>query len=188
MSFNRYAHIKIDKTKRKVLVKELSVLNKEEISAGIHKEQGKQEVSKSGFKLIDVAVQNNFGNSFVMPRTVRFKKKGKWFVISKGHQINIPETRFIGKIIQEQGERTFLMDVVKSEIHLVIKQYINAKDAVREIGKFMRDRIRGYISNKEFTPNAPMTVEAKGFDKRLFDKGLLYNAIRYKSRKTKQNG
>ena len=49
----------------------------------------------------------------------------------------------------------------------------------------MRDRIKGYIDEKIFEPNAPMTVEAKGFDQRLKDKGLLYNSIKFYSKKAK---
>jgi len=163
-------------------------LDKEKITAGIHKKEGSQTVSESGFKMIDVAVQNEFGNSFTMPRTVRFKKNDKWYIIKQGTTIKIPETRFIGRLIQNHSERTFLIDVVKAELHLVFKNYQTGPEAVRNIGKFMRDRLKSYISNKEFQPNAPMTVDIKGFDQRLFDKGLLYNSIKYSSRKTKQNG
>ena len=123
-----------------------------------------------------------------MPRTVRFQKNDKWFVIKQGTTIKIPATRFIGRLVQNYSERRFLIDVVKAELHLVLKKYQTGPDAVRNIGKFMRDRIRGYILNKEFSPNAPMTIEAKGFDQRLFEKGRLVNSIRYGSKKAKQNG
>lgn len=182
-----YAKLKIDRRNREALVKELKILDKERITAGIHKKEGSKEVSESGFKMIDLAVQNEYGNTFTMPKTVRFKKNEQWFVIKQGTTIKIPETRFIGRLIQDYTERRFLIDVVKSELHLVFKNYLTAKEAVRNIGKFMRDRIRGYITNKEFEPNSAMTIAAKGFDKRLFEKGNLFNSVRYRSRKTNLN-
>ena len=47
----------------------------------------------------------------------------------------------------------------------------------------MMNMIKSFIDKKEFQPNAPMTIEGKGFDKRLYDKGLLYNCIKWRSRK-----
>lgn len=187
MNKNSFAKLHIDKTKREALVKELSTLGKEQITAGIHKAEGKQVVSESGFKVIDVAVQNEFGNEFAMPRTVKFQKNGKWFIIKQGTKIKIPETRFIGRLVQNYSERSFLIDVVKAELHLVFKGYQFAHEAIRNIGIFMRDRIRGYIDNKEFQSNSPMTIEAKGFDQRLFEKGTLYKSIRYRTRTKQQN-
>ena len=73
-----YAQLKIDKKKRTVVLKELQKLNLEQITAGVHAADGKQVVGYNGFKLIDVAVQNEYGNSWTMPRTVRFFKNGKW--------------------------------------------------------------------------------------------------------------
>jgi len=79
-----FAKLNINKKNREVLIKELKLLEKEKITAGIHKKEGSQTVSESGFKMIDVAVQNEFGNSFTMPRTVRFKKNDKWYIIKQG--------------------------------------------------------------------------------------------------------
>lgn len=185
---NCHAKLKIDKSNRIALMKELEQLRAERITAGIHKAEGRKVVSKSGFRMIDVAVQNEYGNTFTMPRTVRFKKNGQWFVIKQGTTIKIPETRFVGRLVQHPSELKFLKITVQAELHLVLKGYQTATAAVRNIGQFMRDRIRGYIVNKEFEPNAPMTVAAKGFDQRLFEKGQLLKSIKYRSRRTKQNG
>ena len=64
------------------------------------------------------------------------------------------------------------------------KKY-TATAVARDIGRFMEEMIKWFIDAKQFEPNAPMTIEGKGFDKRLFDKGKLYNAIKYKVRKRK---
>lgn len=192
--FNKpYASLKVEKSKRTALLKELRKLDREEITAGIHKAEGNKQINDKGVKLIDIAVQNNYGNEWTMPRTVRFQKNGKWFVIKKDTLIKIPATRFVTRLIENQNERSMLFDYVKAMLHI---QFSNAnrfseikiKDTVKDIGVYMRDRIKSYIDDKIFEPNAPMTIEVKGFDQSLKEKGRLYNAIKYKSKKAKQSG
>ena len=188
-----YAKLVKEKSNRVALLKELLKLDREEITAGIHKGVGSKIINDNGVKLIDIAVQNHYGNEWTMPRTVRFQKNGKWFVIKKDTHIKIPATRFVTRLLENQGERRYLIDYVNSVLHI---QFSNANrfaeikltDSVRDIGRFMRDRIKGYIDRKEFEPNAPMTVEAKGFNQRLKDKGLLYSSIKFHSKKAKING
>lgn len=185
-----YARLVKEKSNREALLKELLKLDREEITAGIHKGAGAQKINDKGVKLIDIAVQNHYGNEWTMPRTVRFQKNGRWFIIKKDTHIKIPATRFVSRLIEDQGERRMLIDYVNAALHI---QFSNANrfaeikitDSVRDIGRFMRDRIKGYIDEKIFEPNAPMTVEAKGFDQRLKDKGLLYNSIKFYSKKAK---
>ena len=93
-----YATLKVDKKKRTVVLEELQKLNLEKITAGIHAAEGNQVVSDSGFKLIDVAVQNEFGNSWTLQKTARFFKNGKWWAIKKGTTINIPATKFVAPV------------------------------------------------------------------------------------------
>lgn len=192
--FNKpYATFTKEKSNREALLKELRKLDREEISAGIHKKEGAQSVDSKGAKLIDIAVQNHYGNEWTMPKTVRFKRNEKWFTIKQGTPIKIPAARFVSRLIENTNERRYLIDYVKAVLHI---QFSNANrfaeikisDTIKDIGSFMRDRIKSYIDEKVFEPNRPMTIEAKGFDQRLKDKGLLYNGIKYKSKKTKQGG
>ena len=69
-----YAKLKIEKKSRILLTKELRKINMEKVTAGIHARDGQLKVSDSGFRLIDVAVQNEFGNRWVLKKTVRFFK------------------------------------------------------------------------------------------------------------------
>lgn len=185
-----YAKLIKDNKNRLVLFEELQKLNREEISAGIHKTEGSQVVDEKGTKLIDIAVQNNYGNEWTMSETVRFKKNDKWFAIKKGTHIKIPATRFITRILENRSEKEYLITAINSYIAIQLSKAnrfgeIRVSDTVRQIGQFMCERIRSYIDDKAFEPNAPMTVEAKGVDQRLKDKGLLYNSIKYKSKKSK---
>ena len=188
-----YAQLVKQKSNREALLKELLKLDREEISAGIHKTDGAKSVDEKGTKLIDIAVQNHYGNEWSMPHTVRFQKNGKWFAIKKDTHIKIPATRFVSRLLENQGERQMLIDYVNAVLHI---QFSNANrfaeikitDSVRDIGRFMRDRIKGYIDDKVFKSNAPMTIEAKGFDQRLKDKGLMYNSIKFHSKKAKRSG
>lgn len=52
----------------------------------------------------------------------------------------------------------------------------------------MKNAIKRNIDDKIFKPNSPLTIAIKGFDKRLFEKGTLYNAIRYRSKKARVQG
>ena len=186
-----YAQLKIDKKKRTVVLKELQKLNLEQITAGVHAADGKQVVGYNGFKLIDVAVQNEYGNSWTMPRTVRFFKNGKWWTIKKGTSIKIPATKFISRIIQDPMERRNIVDSFKASLHILLnygKYGYTVKDLIKEVGSDMRDAIRRNIDLKIFQPNAPMTIAIKGFDKRLFEKGTLYNSIKFRSKKAKVEG
>ena len=188
-----YATLKVDKKKRTVVLEELQKLNLEQITAGVHAADGNQIVSKSGFKLIDVAVQNEFGNRWVLKKTVRFFKNGKWWVLKKGTTINIPATKFVSRILQDPTEKRNVIDNFKACLHILLKygkvgEGYTVRDLVKDVGSWMRDRIRAGIDKKMFEPNAPMTMMIKGFDQRLFEKGTLYNAIKYRSKKAKVEG
>lgn len=185
-----YATLKIEKKKRTLVFKELQQLNMEKITAGIHAADGQQKVSDSDFRLIDVAVQNEYGNSYTINKTRRFFKNGKWWTIKKGTNINIPATRFVSRIIQDPYEKRSLIDNFKAELHILFKysKWYSAKDVVKNIGSYMRDRIKNGIDKKIFVPNALMTIAIKGFDKRLFETGTLYNAIKFRSKKARAEG
>ena len=190
--YSPYANLKIDKKNRVEIEKQLKELGIKQITAGIHKEQGAQMVGEKA-RLIDIAVQNEYGNEWVEPRTVRFKKNDKWFYIKQGTTIKIPATRFIGRLVQNTGYRAALVTEVQTNIHMMLASYngydskkTNAQDVARETGKYMVQMIKSFIDDKEFTPNAAMTGEGKGFDKRLYDKGTLYENIKWRARKDKK--
>ena len=148
-------------------------------------------VSKNA-RLIDIAVQNEYGNEWVEPYTVRFQKNGKWFYIKKDTSIKIPATHFVGRLVQNTGYRAGLITEIQASIHMMLAPYNGydskketAKTVARDIGRYMMNMIKGFIDKKEFQPNAPLTIEGKGFDKRLYDKGLMYESIKWRSRKQK---
>lgn len=182
-----FAKLKVDKKNRVLLVKELRQLDRERITAGIHASDGSQIVSKNGFRLIDVAVQNEYGNKWTLNESVSFYKNGQWWHLPKGKTIKIPATNFVGRLIKDLGERRTLIDAVKSELHLVInypKQY-KIINAIRSVGEYMVNRIRYGIDKKMFQDNSPMTIAIKGFNKRLYEKGFLYNSVKFRSKKAR---
>lgn len=186
-----YAQLVKEKSNRVALLKELLKLDREEITAGIHKGVGAQKINDNGVKLIDIAVQNHYGNEWTMPRTVRFQKNGKWFVIKKDTHIKIPATRFVSRLIENQGERVQLIDEVEVNLHILFSnanrfKEMSINDTIKRIGTFMQNKIKSYIDEKIFEPNAPMTVEAKGFNQRLKGKGLLYESINWGSKKLRK--
>lgn len=192
MAFERpYASLQIDKKNRVALEKQLKELGVERITAGIHKVQGAQMVGKNA-RLIDIAVQNEYGNEWVEQKTVRFQRNGKWFYIKKGTSIKIPATHFVGRLVQNTGYRAGLITEIQASIHMMLAPYNGydskketAADVTRGIGRYMVQMIKSFIDKKEFGNNAEMTIAAKGFDKRLYDKGTMYNAIKWRSKKQK---
>lgn len=192
MAFERpYASLQIDKKNRVALEKQLKELGVERITAGIHKEQGAQMVGKNA-RLIDIAVQNEYGNEWVEQKTVRFQRNGKWFYIKKGTSIKIPATHFVGRLVQNTGYRAGLITEIQASIHMMLAPYNGydskketAADVTRGIGRYMVQMIKSFIDKKEFDNNAEMTIAAKGFDKRLYDKGTMYNVIKWRSKKQK---
>ena len=187
-----YAKLIADKKKRTLLMRELRQLHLERISAGIHKADGKQVVSDNGFRLIDVAVQNEYGNSWTLKQTVSFMQNDKWYHLKKGTRIEIPATHFVGRIVQDPTEKRNLIDVFKANLHILLKYgNVGEGDTVREfikdVGSYMKQAIKSGIDRKIFKANAPMTIDIKGFDQRLYDKGLLYKSIKYRSKKAKVN-
>lgn len=186
-----FASLQIDKKNRVALEKQLKELGVERITAGIHKEQGAQMVGKNA-RLIDIAVQNEYGNEWVEPKTVRFQRNGKWFYIKKGTSIKIPATHFVGRLVQNTGYRAGLITEIQASIHMMLAPYNGydskketAADVTRGIGRYMVQMIKSFIDKKEFGNNAEMTIAAKGFDKRLYDKGTMYNVIKWRSKKQK---
>jgi hypothetical protein len=186
-----FASLEIDKKNRVALEKQLKELGVERITAGIHKEQGAQMVGKNA-RLIDIAVQNEYGNEWTEPKTIRFQRNGEWFYIKKGTSIKIPATRFVGRLVQNTGYRAGLIDEIQASIHMMLAPYNGydskketAQSVVRSIGRYMANTIKSFIDNKEFSNNAEMTIAAKGFDKRLYDTGTLYNSIKWRSKKQK---
>ncbi len=187
-----YAKLLRQKSCREALLKELKKLDREVISAGIHKSDGAKVVGSDGVKLIDIAVQNHYGNEWIMPRTVRFQKNGKWFAIKKDTHIKIPAARFVSRLIENRQERVRLLEEVKADLHIQFSNAnrfgeIKVSDTVKNIGQYMKNRIKSYIDDRVFETNAPMTVEAKGFDQRLKDKGLLYESIDWRSKKQRKH-
>lgn len=193
MAFNRpYASLNVDKKNRIALEEQLKELGVQQITAGIHKEQGAQMVGNNA-RLIDIAVQNEYGNEWTEPRTVRFQKNGKWYAIKKDTRIKIPATHFIGRLVTDTYYRDDIIGEVKLALHYIVAPYngysytkrYNVKAGVRQVGKRMVELIKWFIDNKKYQPNAEMTINAKGFDKRLYDKGTLYESIKWRAKKAK---
>lgn len=189
---DNYAKLIADKKKRTLLMRELRQLHLERISAGIHKADGKQVVSDNGFRLIDVAVQNEYGNSWTLKQTVSFMQNDKWYHLKKGTRIEIPATHFVSRILQDPTERRNLIDVFKANLHILLKygnvgEGYTVKEFIKDVGSYMKQAIKSGIDRKIFKANAPMTINIKGFDQRLYNKGLLYKSIKYRSKKAKVN-
>lgn len=163
-----HATVKVDKRKRILLVKELRELNMEQITAGIHKKEGRQTY-ENGARMVDVAYWNNYGTK------------------------NIPATLFVDRLIKDPIEKRNLLDTIKIELYVLLKygeqgKLIKASEVVRNIGNYMKGRIQQGIDDKIFLPNAESTIKRKGFDWRLIESGKLYHSIRYGSKKARVEG
>lgn len=177
------AFIKVDKRNRTLLLRHLKLLDGLAATAGIQKEEGRTIISQ-GFRMIDLAVQNEFGISYVVNKTRRFFSPfvGEWFTLKKGTSITIPATRFVSRIIINKKIRQKIVKAVAQEYQRLLLRKTTAKRAMQKISEFMANEIKLGIIGRDIKPkrNSPMTVRYKGFNHRLFARGSLLDAIKGK--------
>lgn len=153
-------------------------LDKHNVTVGIHRDTGSKQIGNNGFTLIKNACIQEFGNTQTVKKTRRFKSPmtGKWFVIKKGTELNIPPRIFV-RIFNDKKEKKDLTEAFKNQIEVYPKKgdAIAVYDGVGYLAKWkMRNRITGH---KIRPKNAEMTKEYKGSNTPLYMTGGLYFGI-----------
>ena len=134
---------------------ELSWLADRDIHVGFQRGKG---VYENGADVADVAMYNEFGTSKIPPRPFMeqsFKRHEQEYV--------------------EESEEIFGAMIKGQEV----------KPLIRKFGEKVKKDIVDEIEKGEFVPNAPSTVAKKGFNKPLYETGLMEKSISYYTEKRK---
>lgn len=65
---------------------------------------------------------------------------------------------------------------------LILEGKMSTKVALERIGRMAQSEVQRSFTEETWTPNAPMTIAAKGSSQPLIDKGTLRNSVSYKVR------
>lgn len=134
---------------------ELNWLADRTIHVGFQRGKG---VYKDGTDVADVAMYNEFGTSKIPARP--FMEQS-----FKRHEVEYVE----------ECENIF---------NAMIKGQ-NTAPLIRKFGQKVKQDIADEIERGEFVPNAPSTVARKGFNKPLYETGLMKKSISYYTEKVK---
>jgi hypothetical protein len=115
--------------------------------------------------IAQVAAWNEYG---IPGPPVSQHGKGKWFV---------PPRPFIRGWVENKAEN------IKATTERIVKKVSdgkwNADDAIKRLGEFAQDGIKGYIRNGGFIPNSDKTKRLKKSSQPLIDTGTMRNSVRY---------
>lgn len=153
-------------------------LDKHFVTVGIHKQDGSQVIGKNNFTLIKNACIQEFGTTYTVEQSRRFKSPytGKWFYLKAGTEITIPPRVFI-RIFTERK----LQKELTSELKQIIQQnvYKKPEEVYKQLGDYARLRMKGRFIGNEIKPkNAKMTVEYKGSNSPLYLTGRMASSIK----------
>jgi hypothetical protein len=125
------------------------------LAVGLVGKAANKKHPRSGETLEDIAIINEFGAG------------------------NVPERPFLrGTILKNKKKyRKFVRDRI---LRGALLKKRSTKKAVNDLGKEAVKDVRRMIDSKIPPPNAPSTVDAKGFDHPLIETGLLKSSIGFK--------
>ena len=155
-------------------------LDKHFATVGIHKKEGEKVINVHNgkpFTMIKNACIQEFGNTWTVPRDIRFKSPytGKWFTFKQGWKIIIPPRVFI-RIFTDKR----LQKGLTAEIKQVIQQnaYKDPKFVYSEIGDYARLTMKSrFLTKNEWKKNSETTIRYKGSNDPLYLTGQMMNSI-----------
>ena len=106
-----------------------------------------------GADLVDIAIWNELGTD------------------------KIPARPFLGQTVDQHGGE--IQQISAEMVQKICKGQLDAQSAFKKIGVVTVGYVQDQITNGEFEPNAPMTVQRKGSDHPLIDTGQLRRGISY---------
>ena len=140
------------------LLKELKKLKKLQVRVGVqggklHTKKFPDGKEKLGADLVDIAIWNELGTD------------------------KIPARPFLGQTVDLHGGE--IQQISAEMVQNICKGQLDAQSAFKKIGVVTVGYVQDQITNGEFEPNAPMTVQRKGSDQPLIDTGQLRRGISY---------
>lgn len=118
---------------------------------------------EDGTSLMDVVLWNEFGTD-------------------DGH---VPERAALRTAVKKAAPG--LAKLGAQQAKLMLQGKLRFDVAARRLAKILRDEMIGSVERWKKPPNAPSTIERKGFDDPLIETGLYINSISYKLLKTRKD-
>ena len=139
----------------KKFMAELNWLANRDIHVGFKRGVG---VYEDGTDVVDVAMFNEYGTS------------------------KIPARPFLRQSF-ERHKTEYVLECEKIYTYMIKGNKISGE--IRKFGQKVKQDIVDEIERGEFVPNAPSTVRKKGFNKPLYETGLMEKSISYYTEKRK---
>lgn len=139
------------------LLKNLNKMKKLQVRVGV--QGGKKYKKKSrdgkeeGADLVDIAIWNELGTG------------------------RIPARPFLGQTVDQHGAE--IQKAAAQLVQKICKGQLDAQSALKQLGVLTVGYVQNQITDGDFEPNAPMTVQRKGSDHPLIDTGQLRQGISY---------
>lgn len=138
--------------------RELKKLSEKQVRVGVqggkrHKEKSRDGKEKEGADLVEIAIWNELGTG------------------------RIPARPFLGQTVDQHSAE--IQKAATQFVQKICKGQLDAQSAFKKIGVVTVGYVQDQITNGEFEPNAPMTVQRKGSDHPLIDTGQLRRGISY---------
>lgn len=140
------------------LLKELKKLKKLQVRIGVqggevHKIRLEDGKEIWGADLVDIAIWNELGTG------------------------RIPARPFLGQTVDQHGAE--IQKAAAQLVQKICKGQLDAQSALKQLGVLTVGYVQNQITDGDFEPNAPMTVQRKGSDHPLIDTGQLRQGISY---------
>lgn len=140
------------------LLKNLNKMKKLQVRVGVqggkkYKKKSRDGKEEEGADLVDIAIWNELGTD------------------------KIPARPFLGQMVDQHGGE--IQQISAEMVQKICKGQLDAQSAFKKIGVVTVGYVQDQITNGEFEPNAPMTVQRKGSDHPLIDTGQLRRGISY---------
>ena len=153
-------------------------LDKHFVTVGVHKQEGNQVIGKNNFTLIKNACIQEFGTTYTVENSRRFKSPytGKWFYLKAGTVITIPPRVFI-RIFTDRR----LQKELTSELKQIIQQntFKKTETVYKQLGDYAKLKMKERFLGNQIKPkNSDMTVAYKGSNTPLYITGKLFSSIK----------
>ena len=140
------------------LLKELKKLKKLQVRIGVqggevHKIRLEDGKEIWGADLVDIAIWNELGTG------------------------RIPARPFLGQTVDQHGAE--IQKAAAQLVQKICKGQLDAQSALKQLGVLTVGYVQNQITDGDFGPDAPRTVQRKGSDHPLIDTGQLRQGISY---------
>jgi len=137
------------------LRRKLKALAISSISVGIPKEESSQKDGQTLF-LADIANKNNFGS----------------------YSQNVPARPFGTTTVPRYKPQ--IQKIVQIQMNAILEKGKDVKKGFDSIGAVCAGYMKKNLTDGEWTPNAPYTIQMKGSDQPLIDEGLMRQSITWR--------